>query len=440
MDPLTSGILCGILLLFHFGIGVSIGLSFILSGFVVSLLLLGVAASLSLLGEAAYSAIARPSWAAIPLFILMGCFCARGGLARMAYLGTYALARKLPGALMIATCLSCGLFGAISGSSVATTALFGRIALPEMLRFNYDSALSAGCIAAAGTFASMIPPSILLIIYAMFTHQSVAELFAAGIIPALLTVTAYCLTIFVLVRRKPSLAPARDPTEILGADISRRRAVMGMWPIFIIAGIVLVGLYGGFFTPTEAAAVGTIASLVVAFGLRPNAWQTTLISSMRESARITAMLFLLVIGALYFSRVAAITGFPQEIARTVTSWALPPFAVLLAVMLIVFILGMFMVPVGVFALTLPIMLPVLLELGYDPVWFGVIMLKLTEIGAVTPPVGLNIFAMKAACPPSARLGLGDISRGCAIFIIVDLCILAALVAFPNLALWLPSLL
>ena len=440
MDFLTTGILCIALLLVLMGLGVNIGLSFILSGFLSSAMLLSTDAAVSLLGEASYSSIARPTWAAIPLFLLMGAFCAGGGLARLAYLGAFALARSVPGSLMIATCLSCGIFGAISGSSTATTAMFGKMALPEMNRFGYSRALSVGCIASAGTFASMIPPSILLIIYALFTHQSVTKLFAAGILPGLLTVAVYILTIVLIVRRRPDLAPAGCPSEILGPDTSRVRAAFGMWPIFIIAFVVLGGIYGGLLTPTEAAAAGAVVSLILAVGLGSFSGTNAILKAMTESARVTAMLFLLVVGALYFSRVMAISGLPQDITRTFADADLPRFTILLAIMAVIFVLGMFMVPVGIYALTLPIAMPVLLELGYDPVWFGIIVLKLTEIGAITPPVGLNVFAIKAVAPREMKITLAEIYRGCSVFLIADLCVLAALVAFPGIALWLPSLL
>ncbi|MEX2672780.1 MAG: TRAP transporter large permease [Phycisphaeraceae bacterium] len=441
MDPITAGVFCIGFLLMLMAVGVNIGYSFILSGFVTSFLMLSFDAAASFLGQAAYNSVARPTWAAIPLFMLMGAFCSRGGLARIAYLGTYTLTRAVPGSLLTATCLSCGLFGAISGSSIATTVMFGKMALPEMNKFGYDRPLSVGCIAAAGTFASMIPPSILLIVYALFTQQSVAKLFAAGVFPGLLTIFAYIVMIVVLVKRNPKLAPVDHPVETDSAlDQSRTKAVLNMWPIFLIAGVVLGGLYGGFLTPTEAAAAGALVSLVLAFALRTFSGIGDVNSAMNESARVTAMLFLLVIGALYYSRVIALTTLPQVMTASLLSLDIPPFAVLLMIMATMFVLGMIMVPVGVFALTLPIVLPILTSFGYDPIWFGVIALKLTEIGAITPPVGLNVFAIKAVIPRGFKISMTDIYRGCAPFILVDLGVLALLVIFPGIALWLPSLL
>lgn len=422
------------------GLRVNIGLSFILAGFVSSLLLLDFSAAIALLGESAYSSIARPTWAALPLFLLMGAFCANGGLARLAYAGSYALAARLPGSLLVTTCISCGLFGSISGSSIATTAMFGKMALPEMNRFNYNSSLAVGCIASAGTFASMIPPSIMLIIYAVFTNQSVAALFAAGIIPGLLTIFTYVVGIIFVVWRKPSLAPAGDPSRYFGKSQSRAKSMRDMWPVFALAAVVLGGLYGGILTPTEAAGAGAAFSLIIALSLRSFDNPRRILDAATEASRMTAMLFLLIAGALYFSRVMAITGLPQDITRIFASEQLPRIAVLLTIMAVVFLLGMFMVPVGIYALTLPIVMPVMTELGFDPIWFGIIMLKLTEIGAITPPVGLNVFAMRAVTPPQMKISTGEIYRGCVFFVMLDFVVLALLVAFPGIVLWLPSLL
>lgn len=435
MDFITVGYLSVALLLVLMGLGLNVGLSFILAGFISSSLLLHLNAAISLLGETSYSAIARPTWVAVPLFLLMGTFCAVGGLARRAYLGAYVLARPVPGALLITTCLSSGVFGAISGSSIATTTLFGKMALPEMMKFGYDRPLSVGCIAAAGTFASMIPPSIMLVIYALFTHQSVAELFAAGVIPGLLTMGAYVAAIIIRVKKNPRLAPTHHLDERFRGTSSAIQTVFGMWPIVLIAAVVLGGLYGGILTPTEAAAAGAVASLVIGVGLRSIEGPKELWNAIGESARMTATLFLLIVGALYFSRVMAISGLPQDLTRALVTPHHSPLLVLLAIMAIIFLLGMFIVPVGIYALTLPIIMPVLLELGYDPIWFGIIMLKLTEIAAITPPVGLNVFAMKAA---AKDVSLGEIYRGCSVFLLVDIMVLVALVAFPSIALWLPS--
>ncbi|MBC8241222.1 MAG: TRAP transporter large permease subunit, partial [Alphaproteobacteria bacterium] len=297
MDFLTGGILCIVVLLAIMAMGMQIGLAFLLAGFIICVILLGFDGSLVLLGQSAYFSIASPTWAAIPLFILMGAFASNGGLARRAYDGVHALSRKLPGSLLVATCLSCGVFGAVSGSSIATTAIFGKMALPEMNRLKYDKSLSIGCIASAGTFASMIPPSMMMIIYALFTQQSIGRLFAAGIVPGLMTAIVYTILIIVLVKRNPKLAPmSAHEDEEQPVGVHRIMEAMQMWPVLLIAVIVLGGLYTGIFTPTEAAAAGALVTL--AFGFMSSTFKnmSDVTEAMRDSANVTAMLFLINVG------------------------------------------------------------------------------------------------------------------------------------------------
>ena len=440
MELFAGGILCIVVLLLLLALGMQIGLAFVLSGFVASVLILGFDSSVSLLGLSAYFSVATPTWAAIPLFILMGAFASRGGLARRAYEGIHALSRRVPGSLMVATCFSSGIFGAVSGSSIATAAIFGRMALPEMHRLHYDKVLSVGCIAAAGTFASMIPPSMMMIIYALFTQQSIGRLFAAGILPGLLTAITYAVLIVLLVKRKPALAPDGATESPGNAPLRKRDAAMRMWPVAIIGVVVLGGIYSGWLTPTEAAAAGALVTLGLGWVLGEYKRVSQITDSMKESANITAMLFLINIGALFYSRVLALTGLPSELVGMLQYWNLPPFAILMGIMLVMFILGMIMVPVGIYALTLPIVFPVLVNLGYDPIWFGVIALKLTEIGAITPPVGLNVFAIKGAILKEIDVSTEQIYKGCIPFILVDIAVLILLVAFPQIVLWLPNLL
>lgn len=442
MDFLIAGVACIALLLVLMALGMQIGLSFILSGIITSSLILGFGKSVSLLGQASYFSIASPTWTAIPLFILMGAFASNGGLARRAYDGVHALMRNVKGSLLIATCFSCGLFGAVSGSSIATTAIFGRMALPEMQRLKYDSVLSVGVIASAGTFASMIPPSMMMIIYALFTQQSIGRLFAAGIVPGLMTATVYAVMINLLVRRNPKLAPSPDDERKIRAHIDfmgSRTGAVEMWPVALIAIVILGGIYSGAFTPTEAAAVGSLLTLGLSWYLRAFRKMGEVTDAMRESANITAMLFLINIGALFYSRVLAITGLPTELTAALTSLDVPSWVILWAIMALMFFLGMIMVPVGIYALTLPIVFPVLMKLGYDPVWFGVIALKLTEIGSVTPPVGLNVFAMKGVIPKDMNVSTEQIYKGCMPFLLCDLVVLLLLVLMPGITLWLPNL-
>jgi C4-dicarboxylate transporter DctM subunit len=440
MDFYTGGILCIILLLALMATGLQIGLSFLLSGAIISTLLLGFNSTLSLLGQVAYFSIATPTWACIPLFILMGSFAAIGGFARRAYNGVNVLSRGVPGSLGIATCFSCALFGAVSGSSIATTAIFGKMALPEMNRLKYDKSFSVGCIASAGTFASMIPPSMMMIIYALFTQQSVGKLFAAGIIPGLLTAMSYAVLIYYRVKRNPSLAPSTNSDQNRVRSSEQWKEAGQMWPVLIIAAVVLGGIYSGLFTPTEAAAAGALITLLFGWILGSLRKFSDVTGAMKDSANTTAMLFLINIGALYYSRILAVTGLPSELTMLLQNLEVPRIVILLGILGIMFLLGMIMVPVGIYALTLPVVFPMLVSLGYDPIWFGVIALKLTEIGSITPPVGLNVYAMKGVIPKDMNISLEDIFRGVWPFCMCDIIVLIALIMFPQLSLWLPTLL
>lgn len=443
MDFLTAGIICIVLLLTLMAIGLQIGLAFILSGLVVGSLLLSMDSALSLLGQAAYFSVASPTWTAIPLFILMGAFASNGGLARRAYDGVHAMTRRIRGSLLIATCFSCGIFGAVSGSSIATTAIFGKMALPEMSRLGYDKGLSVGAIASAGTFASMIPPSMMMIVYGLFTQQSIGKLFAAGIIPGVVTAIAYAILINVMVRRNPDLVPSEEAEEAIrrAEQTDKNSGGAGqIWPVGLIALVILGGLYTGIFTPTEAAAVGSIVTLALSWYLKAFRTAAEISEAMRDAANITAMLFLINVGALFYSRILAVTGLPTELTIALQTMDVPPLVILLAIMAIMFVLGMIMVPVGIYALTLPIVFPLLVKLGYDPIWFGVIALKLTEIGAITPPVGLNVFAIKGVIPKEMKVTTERIYQGCMPFLLCDVVILAILVAFPAISLFLPNLL
>ena len=440
MDFITGGILCIGLLLGLMGGGLQIGIAFILSGFVVSTILLGLSSSISLLGQVAYFSIATPTWACIPLFILMGSFASSGGFARRAYSGVNALSYGTPGSLGVATCFSCAVFGAISGSSIATTAIFGKMALPEMNRLRYNQTFSVGCIASAGTFASMIPPSMMMIIYALFTRQSVGKLFAAGVIPGLITAAAYSFSIIYRAQKDPTLAPAPKSDDPSFGGINRWKEALKMWPVILIATLVLGGIYSGLFTPTEAAAAGSLATLLFGFLLGSLRRLDVVIHAMKESANTTAMLFLINVGALFYSRVLAVTQLPTELTMMLQGLDIPRIFILLGILLIMFFLGMIMVPVGIYALTLPIVLPILVSLNYDPIWFGVIALKLTEIGAITPPVGLNVYAMKGVIPQEMNISLEDIFRGIWPFCMCDIIVLVVLIMFPLLSTWLPDLL
>lgn len=435
MDPTWVGVLAIIGFGALLALGVHIAISFLIVGLASSVVLIGLSPALSLLGETMYYSIAVPSFTALPLFILMGAFAVRSGFASKAFDAVYKIAARLPGSLAIATCFGSALFGTVSGSSLATAAIFGRVALPEMEKYNYKKSLATGCIAAAGTFASMIPPSLLFIVYAIFTDQSVGKLFMAGIIPGIITAVAYVLSIIIRVRRSPELAPMVIPEKRITWKV-KLIALGQMWSIALLALLVLGGIYTGMFSPTEAGAAGAIAALILGLLQGKIRSFSVLKEALRESAQTTAMIFIIIIGALYFSRILALTGVPAQLAVLLQGWDVPRVIVLISILGVWFLLGMIIISTGVFALTLPVIFPIILSLGYNPIWFGVIALKLCEIAAVTPPVGLNVYALKGVAEGTK---IEEIFAGIAPFVVVDIIVLAFLIALPQISLFLPNL-
>jgi len=437
MEPTIVGILSIITLLFFLGLGFQIGLNFLIVGMFSTTLIIGFQRALGLLGETMYYSINTPSFVALPLFVLMGAFAARGGFAEKAYKGIYIATAGLRGSLAIATCYSCAAFGAVSGSSLATSAIFGRIALPEMERYKYSKSLALGSIAAAGTFAGMIPPSILFIVYAIFTEQSVGKLFAAGILPGIITATVYAISIYYRVKKNPELAPEIEKEK----EITVKKKIIALkqtGPILTLALIVLGGIYSGIFTPTEAAAAGAFATLIFGIRLGKLGNLKEIKESLRESAQTTSMIFLIIVGALFFSRTLALTRIPVKLSMLVMGWNVPRVVILVGILSVWFMLGMIIIPAGIYALTLPIVFPIIVGLGYDPIWFGVITLKLSEIAAVTPPVGLNVYALKGVA--GKNVSLEEIFTGIWPFVVCDIVVLIFLIIFPEICLYLPNLL
>ena len=436
MEPITVGICSLVLLFLLLAAGLHIAVNFFLVGFLTTAVLLSANAALSLLGQTAYYSIATPSFTALPLFVLMGAFGSSGGFAKRVYDGIHKAAAGIPGSLGITTCFGCAAFGAVSGSSLAASAIFGKIALPEMKRHGYDRSFSLGTIAAAGTFAAMIPPCTMFIIYAIFTDQSVGKLFMAGIIPGLITAVVYAAAIIIRVKRNPSLAPKIEGAENITIS-ERMSSLVQIWPIGVLAILVLGGIYTGLFTPTEAGAVGAVGTLLLGMGLGKLRQLKYIREALKSSAQTTSMVFLIIVGALFYTRALTITRIPTELTNLITSMDLPRFVVLMAILVIWFFLGMVIIPTGIFALTLPIVFPIILKLGYDPIWFGVIVAKLMEIAAVTPPIGLNVFALKGVADEETTIE--EIYKGIWPFVICDIIVLVFLISIPEIVLFLPNL-
>ena len=433
MDPLTVGIVSIVGLLVLLGLGVHIAIALVVTT-LSGMWLMEARNALSFLGSSVFNFTWVYEFTALPLFILMSVFALRAGLAEGAYRAIYTWVKRVPGSLAIATTFGCAVLGAVSGSSMAVSAVFGRISLPEMTRYGYSKSLALGCVAAAGTFACMIPPSGLFIIYGIFTETSIGRLFLAGVIPGLITAVVYSASIIIRVKLNPSLAPM--PKEEVQSLREKLRASNDIWPTLGLALGVLGGIYSGLFTVTEGAAVGCVGAFVI--GLVIVGYKRFgLFSALRETANTTAMTFLIIVAALFFSRFLSMTQIPVHLSEFLGAMALPREIIIVAIFGMYFVLGMLLVPSGMMAITLPVVFPIVIDLGYSPIWFGVIIMKASEIAAVTPPVGLNVYVLKGVAGKSATLE--EIFRGIWPFVLCDIIVLILLIMFPEICLWLPDL-
>ena len=367
----------------------------------------------------------------IPLFILMGNFVARAGLAHELFQAAYAFIGHVRGGLAHATVLACAGFGAICGSSIATAATMSKVAYPSMRKLGYSESLSTGVMAAGGTLGIMVPPSTIMVIYGIVTQTNIGELFAAGVIPGLLTASLLMLTIVVITSRDPEHAPPGERTPWP----DRWRALRGIWGVVVLVFVVLGGIYGGFFTATEGAGFGAAGAFLFAL-LRGRLTGKILFQVLVESARTTAMLFTLLIAATIFANFVNFTTMPGDLKEWITTLGLSPTMVVVSMMLIYIVLGTVMEELTMVLLTIPLFFPIVTSLGFDPVWFGVLIVMIVQIGLISPPVGMNLFVINALLP---GVGLGQIFRGCWPFVAAMVVALGLLVAFPQLSLWLPSL-
>jgi tripartite ATP-independent transporter DctM subunit len=388
--------------------------------------------ALKMLGSVPFSLSTAYSLSVIPLFILMGAVASRAAMSRELFDAANALFSGFRGALTHATIGACAAFGAICGSSIATAATFSKVSIPEMRRHGYDPGFSAGAVAAAGTLGIIIPPSVILAIYSIVAEQSLPKLFAAALIPGLILAVLYVITVAIVARLRPELMP-RTASMPLGA---RLRAARGMWKLALLFFLAVVGIYLGWYSPTEAAAVAAFAAIVIAFATGHMRWRG-LLDAFMETAYATAMLFFIVIGAFIFARFIVLTQFPNALAGWVKDWGLSPVMVIVAVMLLYFLLGTFLEEVSTILISVPVTLPLVLAIGYDGVWFGIFVTVMATIGLISPPTGMTVFVIQAQNPdiPAAR-----IYRGTLAFLVADFVLVGLLIAWPALTSWLPAVL
>ncbi|MGO6986367.1 TRAP transporter large permease [Rhizobium leguminosarum] len=432
LDPLTIGVLAIVAMLLLSIAGVPVGIAMASVGVAGLWMTGGAAFALNTLMNLPFSMASDYNFVVIPMFVLMGAIASSSGITQELFGFSNLLLRSRRGALYQATILASAGFAAISGSTLVNAALFTRIALTEMLRLGYDRAFSAGCIAAAGTIAALIPPSISFVIYGLLTGESVAELLIAGVVPGLITTAAYMIGTAFYVRFRKDVAPPPQPRAGL-KEIGR--SALALWATFLLAGLVIGGIYLGFTTPSGAGALGATGALVIAL-FRRRLSGAELANCLRSAAGVTAALFVVIIGGLMFTRFFLVAGTVTSATDLLQSFELSPIVFMLLLVAIFVVLGMFMDPLAMQVMTLPFVYPLVTALGFNGIWFGVIMVKLVELAVLSPPVGMNLFAVIGAS--EGKVTLAEIYRGILPFIVIEALVLALLLAFPELSLWLPN--
>ncbi|UCE35828.1 MAG: TRAP transporter large permease, partial [Deltaproteobacteria bacterium] len=388
MSPTTVGLIgLGVLIIVLFS-RMPVGFVMASVGFVGFTYLVSFDAGIRLLAQDFFATFGSYNLTVVPLFIFMGQIAFYAGINRRLYDATYKFLGHFPGGLAMATIGACAGFSAICGSTNATAATMATIALPEMKRYKYSPELATGAVAAGGSLGILIPPSVIFIVYGIMTEQSIGELFAAGILPGILLATLFIATIYIHVRLKPELGPPGPKTSFK----EKVRSLLGVIEMLLIFILVMGGLFMGFFTPTEAGAAGAFITLMVAVGRRQIRWRQFWVAVL-ESVQIACMIMVIVAGATIFGHFLAVTRIPYLLAEWVTALPLPAWAIMGVIVFIYLVGGCFMDALGMILLTIPIFYPVAVELGYDPIWFGVIIVLITEMGVITPPVGVNVYVV-----------------------------------------------
>jgi tripartite ATP-independent transporter DctM subunit len=431
MTPFYVGLVgIGILLIILFS-GMQIGFGMGLVGFLGFAYLTGFGPALGLLKTVPYSTFVSHSLSVVPLFVLMGTFAQFAGLSEDLYKAVYKWLGHMRGGLAMATVGACACFAAISGSSLATAATFGRVALPEMRRYKYDPALATGSVAAGGSMGILIPPSVILIIYGIITEQSIGKLFLAGFIPGVIEALGYMIVIAVITRFNPSLGPRGPKTDFR----EKLTALSKTWEVVVLFLIVIGGIYLGVFTPTEAAGIGAFGAFIFSLFKGRLSWQT-FTQSLSSTTTTTAMIFVIILGAMLLGYFLSVTRIPFELAGFVAGLPVNRYLILAFILIVFLALGCVIDSMAIVLLTVPIFYPLIVQMGFDPIWFGILVVRVTEMGLITPPVGLNVFIIKGVAPD---IPIGTIFRGIFPFLIADACELVLLVALPQLALFLPSM-
>jgi C4-dicarboxylate transporter DctM subunit len=392
--------------------------------------LVGPGPALKLVGQTSMRTVTDYTFGVIPMFMLMGALVSVSGVSRELFKAANSMIGHLRGGLGVATVVACGGFAAICGSSVATAATFSAVAYPEMRRFNYPQSFSTGVIAAGGTLGAILPPSTVLAVYAILTQQDIGKLFMAGIVPGILAMAMYVLTIAIIVKLRPDWLPGGE----VKPWSERFKDLRNVWAPLVLFVFVIGGLYGGFFTPTEAGGVGASGAFILGL-VRRKLDGPKIREALLSATRTAAAVFTVLIGALLFGYFLTITQSPQKLTEFLTGLGIGRYGVLALIMLMYLVLGCLMDAMAMIILTVPIIYPVIVHLGFDPIWFGVIIVMTVELGLIHPPVGMNVFVIKSVVKD---VSFTTIFKGVLPFIVTDIVRLVILIAFPVIALWLPT--
>jgi C4-dicarboxylate transporter DctM subunit len=392
--------------------------------------LVGPGPALKLVGQTSMRTVTDYTFGVIPMFMLMGALVSVSGVSRELFKAANSMIGHLRGGLGVATVVACGGFAAICGSSVATAATFSAVAYPEMRRFNYPQSFSTGVIAAGGTLGAILPPSTVLAVYAILTQQDIGKLFMAGIVPGILAMAMYVLTIAIIVKLRPDWLPGGE----VKPWSERVKDLKNVWAPLVLFVFVIGGLYGGFFTPTEAGGVGASGAFILGL-VRRKLDGPKIREALLSATRTAAAVFTVLIGALLFGYFLTITQSPQKLTEFLTGLGIGRYGVLALIMLMYLVLGCLMDAMAMIILTVPIIYPVIVHLGFDPIWFGVIIVMTVELGLIHPPVGMNVFVIKSVVKD---VSFTTIFKGVLPFIVTDIVRLVILIAFPVIALWLPT--
>ena len=431
MDAYSAGILSIIALVGLILLGVRIAYASGIVGLIGLAILRGWDPGTGLAGFLAHSESSHYTLSVLPMFILIGYLAYYAGLTQGAFYAARCWLGWLPGGLAVATIFATAGFAAVSGASTATAAVFSRVAIPEMLRYGYDRSRAAAVVAAGGTLASLIPPSAILVIYGIIVEQSIGALLLAGFIPGALTAFCYGSIIVLRVMINPALGPS-----IEGVTWGERfRSMQGASGIIFVIGVILFGIYTGIMTPTEVGGVGAFIIFIMALAKREMSWRN-LYDALMETSKLSVMIFTIIWSILIYVRFLGFTGLPGAFADYIAHIEVPRLVILLLILFVYIILGMFMDGIGMLLLTLPVVFPAIVALGYDPIWFGIIVVKMVEIGLITPPIGLNCFVVNGVRPD---IPLSAIFKGVWPFVVADLICVGLLIAFPQIVLFLPQL-